>query len=125
MNKSNERPHPIRFSFNYNRLSISMDVLRTVGNPAYVQIFISSDRKTLYIKGCDTKESESFMVPPRVYADTEYKYSLRKAAFSEAICCAQGWDRNSRYRLYGVLVSERVMGFSFDDAVRLDNREES
>ena len=125
MNRRDEQPHPIRFSCNDNRLNISMDVLHSIGNPTYVQIFVSRDRKTLYIRGCATKESESFAVAPRVYTDPEYKYILRKAAFSEAICCAQGWDRNGRYRISGIPISDKVIGFPFAKAVRLDGRDES
>ena len=119
MNSQREQINPIRFSFNDNRLSISKEVLRTIGNPQYIQVFVSKDRKTFFIKGCDTKEPQSFAVPNRVYADSEYKYRLRKAAFSEAICSAIGFDSQGKYRLYGAPVSDHVIGFSFSEAVRL------
>jgi len=120
MSDQQKRTHTIRFSFDNNRLSISMDVLRSLGNPQYIQVFVSCDRKSLFIRGCEKKEVPCFTVPPRVYIDPEYKYVLRKAAFSEAICSVTGWDKQGRYRLYGVVVSPQVMGFSFADAERLD-----
>lgn len=120
MSDQQRRTHTIRFSFENNRLSISMDVLRFLGKPQYIQVFVSSDRSALFIRGCSSKETPCFTVPPRVYTDPEYKYVLRKAAFSEAICSVTGWNKQGRYRLYGVAVSPQVMGFSFSDAERLD-----
>jgi len=120
MSDQQRRAHTIRFSFGNNRLNISMEVLRSLGNPQYIQVFISCDRKSLFIRGCENKEVPCFSVPPRVYADTEYKYVLRKAAFSEAIRSVTGWEKEGRYRLNGVTVSPEVMGFEFAEAERLD-----
>jgi len=124
MSASQERTNSIRFAFSENRLSISMEVLRSIGCPKFIQLFISRDRKTLFIRGCDKKETQSFAVPPRVYTDTEYKYRLQKAAFSEAMQTATGLDNNGKYRFYGVSVSEQVMAFSVADAQRLDGYDE-
>ena len=124
MNTSQERTNTIRFAFRENRLSISMEVLRSIGCPKYIQLFMSRDRKTFFIRGCDNKETQSFAVPPRVYTDTEYKYRLQKAAFSEAMQTATGLDSNGKYRFYGVSVSEQVMAFSITDAQRLDGNDE-
>ena len=123
MSDANERANIIWFAFSSNRLVISKSVLKTLSNPKFIQIFVSLDRTTLFIKGCDTKGTQCFTVPPRVYVDVDYKYTLRKAAFSEAICSATGFDKKGRYRLYGVPVSSEVIGFSFADADRLDNME--
>jgi len=101
-----------------------MEVLRSIGCPKYIQLFMSRDRKTFFIRGCDNKETQSFAVPPRVYTDTEYKYRLQKAAFSEAMQTATGLDSNGKYRFYGVSVSEQVMAFSITDAQRLDGNDE-
>ena len=124
MNMQKERSHSIRFAFNENRLCISMEVLRAIGSPKYVQMFVNRNRKIFFIRGCVKKESQSFSVPPRVYADTEYKYRLQKAAFSEALQTATGLDGRGKYRFYGVLVSGCVMAFPFDDAQRLDGHDE-
>jgi hypothetical protein len=120
MSDQQKRAHTIRFSFDNNRLNISMEVLHFLGNPRYIQVFVSCDRKSLFIRGCENKETPCFSVPPRVYSDTEYKYVLRKAAFSEAIRSVTGWDQQGRYRLHGVAVSHQVMGFAFSEAERLD-----
>jgi hypothetical protein len=113
--------HTIRFTFGNSRLYISMDVLRTIGDPDFIQVFISRDRMTLFIRGCDKKEVPCFAVPSRVYEDPEYKCILRKVAFAEAISLAQKWDRKGNYRLYGVPISQKVIGFAFAKAERIDN----
>ena len=112
--------YTIRFTFCNNRLYVTMDVLNALGRPDHIQVFISRDRKTLFIRSCNRGEDACFAVSPRVYTDPEYKCILRKAAFAEAICHVQHWDRRGRYRLYGVPVAEQVMAFSFVDAVRID-----
>jgi len=122
---SRVQTHTIRFTFANNRLYISMDVLRTIGSPNFIQVFISRDRKTLYIQGCDIKESPCFAIQPRVYNDPEYKCILRKVAFAEAITLAHNWNRKGNYRLYGVPVSQRVISFAFAKAERLDDTSES
>jgi len=114
----------IRFTFHDNRLNVTKNVLYTLGKPSWVQVLISRDRKTMYIKRCETKIRDSFFVPPRVYNDPEYKYRLRKAAFSEAVCKAQGWDEKDKFRLFGFPVADGVVGFRFDEAVRLEDSEE-
>ena len=61
---------------------------------------------------------DCFVVPARVYSDPKYRFDLRRAAFSEAICAATGWDRQSSRRLYGRLISHGVMEFRFADVVQ-------
>ena len=78
----------------------------------------------MYIKRCDTKIRDSFFVPPRVYNDPEYKYRLRKAAFSEAVCKSQSWDEQDKFRLFGFSVADGVIGFRFDEAVRMEDCDE-
>ncbi|GHV32178.1 hypothetical protein FACS18949_02340 [Clostridia bacterium] len=110
----------VRFSFNDNRLCISMHVLYALSSPNWIQVLISADRKTMFIKGCDETTRDRFSVPARVYTDSSYKYRLRKAAFKEAVCNAQNWDENGKYRLFGHVIADGVIGFIFADAVRLD-----
>ena len=114
----------IRFTFKNNRLNVTKNVLYTLGKPSWIQVLISKDRKVMFIKRCKTKIRDSFFVPPRVYNDPEYKYVLRKAAFSEAVCKAQNWDGTDKFRLLGFSVADGVIGFRFDEAVRLDDSEE-
>ena len=114
----------IRFTFKDNRLNVTKNVLYALGRPSWIQVLISRDRKTMYIKRCETKIRDSFFVPPRVYNDPEYKYRLRKAAFSEAVSKAQGWGDESKYRLFGSLFSEGVIVFRFDEAVPMCDSEE-
>lgn len=118
------RKHTVRLDLSKNRLSISMDVLYTLGKPSWIQLLISADRKTMFIRSCTAQDNDRFFVPPRVYTDSEYEYCLRKAAFAEAICRAQSWDSTGSYRLFGFLVGVGVVGFRFDDAVRLDISDE-
>jgi hypothetical protein len=123
MNEPN-RTLSIRLTFHDNRLNITKNVLYALGKPSWVQVLISKDRKTMFIKRCDTKLRDSFFVPPRVYNDPEYKYRLRKAAFSEAVCKAQGWNEKDKFRLYGFMVADGVIGFHFNEAVSLNDTEE-
>jgi hypothetical protein len=111
----------VRLSLNDNRLCISMTVLYALGKPDWIQVLISGDRKTMFIKVCDETVRDRFSVPVRVYSDSSYKYRLRKAAFKEAVCNAQNWDENGKYRLFGHIVTDGVIGFNFADAVRLDS----
>lgn len=97
-----------------------MNVLRNIGSPNYIQVFISRDKTKLFIRGCDKKEMPCFAVPNRVYEDTEYKYVLRKVAFAEAISLTNQWDKRGSYRLYGVPLADRVIRFTFSKAERID-----
>lgn len=114
----------IRFTFHNNRLNVTKNVLYALGKPSWIQVLISKDRKTMFIKGCETKLRDCFFVPPRVYNDPEFKYRLRKAAFSEAVCKAQGWNETDKYRMFGFIVTDGVIGFRFEEAVRLNDCEE-
>jgi len=114
----------IRFTFKDNRLNVTKNVLYALGKPSWIQVLISQNRKTMYIKRCETKIRDSFFVPPRVYDDPEYKYRLRKAAFSEAVSKAQGWEDDSKYRLFGSIFSEGVIVFHFREAVPMCDSEE-
>jgi len=109
----------IRIDLNNNRLCIAKDTLYAMGSPDHIQILISSDRNMMYIKSCETKVKDSFLVPPRVYADPDYSYHLKRAAFAEAIRIATGWDDRGSYRLYGTLISPSVMEFTFAQAEQL------
>ena len=119
-----EHGYPIRIALRENRMCISKEVLYFIGKPRYIQLFVNRERQLLFIKGSDTREPQSFAVPPRVYADTEYKFRMTKVAFAEAIGTFQCWDDQGKYRLYGSPYAERIMRFSFEDAVRLDGDEE-
>jgi hypothetical protein len=110
----------LRLSLKDNRLCISMSALYALGRPDWIQVLISGDRKTMFIKTCDETVRDRFSVPARVYSDSSYKYRLRKAAFAEAVCNAQNWDENGKYRLFGHVVTDGVISFAFADAVRLD-----
>jgi len=114
----------IRFTLKNNRLNVTKSVLYALGKPSWIQVLISKDRKTMFIKRCETKMRDSFFVPPRVYNDPEYKYVLRKAAFSEAVCNAQNWDEKGKFRLFGFSIAGGVIGFRFDEALRLEDCEE-
>jgi len=100
-----------------------MDALRAIGTPDYIQLLVNRGKNLLFIQACDKKEPQCFAVPSRVYTDTTFKYRLSKAAFAEAIEFYQSWDKEGKYRLYGTPVSDRVMRFSFDEAVRLDDND--
>lgn len=124
MSIQSERGYSIRIALRENRMCISKEVLCFIGKPRYIQLFVNREKQLLFIKGCDTKAPQSFAVPPRVYADTEYKYRMTKAAFAEAIGTFQCWDDHGKYRLYGSSYADRIMRFSFEDAEQLGGDEE-
>lgn len=124
MNTQIEKGHTIRIALAERRICISMDVLRQIGNPKYIQLFVNREKNSLFIKGSDVKETHCFAVPARVYADAEYKYRLTKSAFAEAIGLFCSWDNQGKYRLVGTPYADRVMRFSLADVERLDNSAE-
>jgi len=124
MNIQADKSHTIRIALAERRICISMDVLHQIGNPHYIQLFVNRDKNSLFIKGCDKKEPNSFAVPARVYADAEYKYRLTKSAFAEAMGSFCSWDSQGKYRLVGAPYADRVMRFSLAEVERLDNSDE-
>ena len=123
-NNQNANNATIRFSFYDHRLSISKDVLYAIGKPAHIQIFITTNNKTLYIKNCSESERSRFVVPKRVYTEGTFRYVLQKAAFAEAVCKRLDWDNKSAYRMYGVNIAKDVMAFQFGEAEKLSKGDE-
>ena len=120
MNKRNRTIPTIRFSFFNHRIHISKAVLYAIGSPAYIQIIITPDNKTLYVKKCLDRVFDRFAVPRRVYTDGIFVFGLQKTAFAEAVLIKMGWDKNGIYRIYGESITEDVMAFKLDEAERID-----
>ncbi len=120
MNEQQTTSGTVRISLKERCVCISMEALRSIGCPKYVQFFVNRDTKTMFIWGHDTKVEYGLTVKPRVYTDTEFKCRMNKTAFAEAISTFCGWDSLGKYQLYGTPYADRVMRFSLKDAERLD-----
>ena len=121
MSIRNRSAPTIRFTLSQHRIHISKAVLYAIGFPTHIQIIITSDNKTLYIKKCLERVVDRFAVPSNIfYSNGAMVFGLQKTAFAEAVMKRLNRSKKEIYRIHGTVVAEGVMAFLFEDAERLD-----
>ena len=101
-------------------LNIGKDVIRHLGCPLYVALFVSEKGNSLAITPCQEKNPLSFKVPENFLESDKIQFRIHSKEFVEGILNSAQKDLDKTYRVKGSYNEEyNAMIFSFDDFIPL------
>lgn len=96
------------FYLKANRLHVFVDALRGIGSPNYIAFMIEENGETLIMKAYEKKDFYSHRVPPGVYNGCK-SMEISSQRLCDIISGLYDRDRNSSYRIPGVILREKGM----------------
>ena len=119
-NAGPDRKCYLRFSLRWNKVHIHKSTIEVLKYPRYIQFLISKDKATLFIRGCDAKQPDSFLVPDNLFSNADAGFYLCSKLFTNRIAESAGWDMARAYRIEGKLIEEySAVAFLLTDAEKL------
>lgn len=119
-NVEHDRKCYLRFSLRWNKVHIHKSTIEVLKYPRYIQFLISKDKGTVYIRGCDAKQPDSFLVPDNLFSKADAGFYLCSKLFTNKIAETAGWDKAFAYRMEGKVIEEYgAVAFLLTDAAKL------
>ena len=90
-------------------VNVGKDVIRLLGNPAFIGLFLSEDGESLAISPCSEKKALSFAVPKDFLSRSKVQFRIHSKQFVEDILLSARLDKDRTYRLEGTFIPELNM----------------
>lgn len=88
------------------RFSFGKDIVRVLGNPAYICIRINKDYDSILVKPCEPKDPMSFKVPARLLTNHHCVFRVNSKSFIHSLLTANSIDSNKTYYFSGIYCPE-------------------
>ncbi len=116
MGKNNSKPL-ISISGRRNRIYISRDIIRLLGQPSHVCIYMNEEYNSIALGPCNSKNVMSFKVPEKIYAGEKADFTITSLQFVTDIMRLNNLNPNNTYRMLGEYLKDKNMvTFHFSDA---------
>ena len=120
MNEDKKQEGTISFQGKEHCLNVGRDVIRILGCPLYVALFVSERGNSLAITPCDEKNPISFKVPEAFLGTDHVQFRIHSKQFVDGVLTSAKKDLDKTYRVMGCYVSDHnAMIFPFDDFMPL------
>lgn len=97
-------------------VNIGKDVIRLLGEPPFVSLFLSEDGKGLAISPCREHNPLSFAVPPDFLSKDKVQLRIHSKQFVEGVLLSAGLHKDKTYRVKGTYSKEHnIVTFLFAD----------
>lgn len=96
----------IIFSIAYGRITLFKTTLRAIGFPPYYRFLLDSEQMKLAIERCGFSSSGSHYLPEDTSGEHYVLKSIDLVRFIYQTC---GWDKDSSYRIKGIVVPDSRM----------------
>lgn len=97
-------------------VNVGKDVIRLLGEPPFISLFVSEDGQGLAISPCREQNPLSFAVPNDFLTKDKVQLRIHSKQFVESILLAAGLNKDKTYRVKGEYSSEHnVVTFQFSD----------
>jgi len=120
MSNDRKQEGTISFQGKEHCLNVGRDVIRSLGCPLYVALFVSERGNSLAITPCGEKNPISFKVPESFLESENAQFRIHSKQFVDGVLMSAQKDLNKTYRVKGYYDAEHnAMIFSFEDFVSL------
>lgn len=120
MQETNSKPHSaeptISFQGKDKCVNVGKDVIRLLGNPNYVSLFLSEDGTSLAITPCEERCKLYFSVPNDFLIADKVQFRIHSKQFVEGVLISAGLNKDKTYRVKGTFSAEHnAVTFSLND----------
>ena len=120
MSDDRKQEGTISFQGKEHCLNVGRDVIRNLGCPLYVALFVSERGNSLAITPCDEKNPISFKVPESFLESDNAQFRIHSKQFVDGVLMSAQKDLDKTYRVKGYYDAEHnAMIFSFEDFMPL------
>lgn len=110
MQENNSKPHSgeptISFQGKDKCVNVGKDVIRLLGCPNYVSLFLSEDGTSLAITPCEERSKLSFSVPKDFLLADKVQFRIHSKQFVEGVLLSAGLNKDKTYRVKGTFSAE-------------------
>lgn len=100
------------------RIRIGNGVVKVLGNPEYICIYVSTNNDALMVRPCEKKEFLSIKVTKNDNVIPKENLRTISLQFVSELCLKNGWNINGTYQMQGVYVeSLNATVFYYKNAV--------
>lgn len=105
-----------------SRIRIHRRTLQMLGNPAYIQLLVNPESRTIAVKCTTGSDHLSHRIPEGELLRHKC-YELYSRNLLKALCSASsGWTDKETYLIYGTLIESRhLVQFSMEDSIPVNN----
>lgn len=82
-------------------ISVGKDIIRLLGNPAYICIRINSNYNSVLFKPCEEHDPMSFKVPAKLLTDHRCTFKIHSKMFVQRLLLANNLDLTETYTFSG------------------------
>ncbi|MDD3417891.1 MAG: hypothetical protein PHY47_28530 [Lachnospiraceae bacterium] len=116
MGKNNTKPL-ISISGRRYRIYVSRDIIRLLGQPSHICIYMNEEYNSIALGPCSSKNVMSFKVPEKIYAGEKADFTITSIQFVSDIMRLNHLNPNNTYRMMGEYLEDKNMiTFHFSDA---------
>ena len=112
-----DRPYIVA-DFTRNRIRITRQTLRSLGQPDFIRLLINPENRTLAIEVCDHNEPRGHRVPDYIINSSNC-YEITSKPLLEKLLYHTKWDPRGKYKMFATaLADKQLILFNFDEAYR-------
>ena len=114
--KSTPHQPTISFQGKDKCVNVGKDVIRLLGEPPFISLFVSEDGQSLAISPCREQNPLSFAVPSDFLTKDKVQLRIHSKQFVEGVLISAGLNKDKTYRVKGEYSPEHnVITFQFSD----------
>ena len=107
-------------------IGVGKTVIKELGNPEYICLYISEDSHSLMLRPCEEKEPMSYKVPSGFIAAKQKNFRMHSQCFVNDLLCKNGLDVFCSYYIRGrVLESGNAAVFNLEDCVLIPEKKKA
>lgn len=97
-------------------VNVGKDVIRLLGEPPFISLFLSEDGRSLAISPCREQNPLSFAVPHDFLTKDKVQLRIHSKQFVEGVLLSAGLNKDKTYRVKGSYSPEHnIVTFLFSD----------
>ena len=82
-------------------ISVGKDIIRVLGNPAFICIRINSTFTSVLFKPCEEHDPMSFKVPEKLFVDHRWTFKIHSKMFVQQLLLTNNLDTDQTYTFNG------------------------
>lgn len=118
-----EYSETMSFDLKKFRIRIHKSTIRAIGDPRYIHLLVSPDKKSVGVRAClDKSPDKDAHRVNRHLMESENSYEIYSSAFVKKLCKVVGSpDENASYRIKGkIIASEKMAVYSLATVTRIE-----